>query len=104
MRVSLQGSHISPEAARLFPKDWVQPVAPEISDWLIWVWRAWQRLTLDRPMHGGGLGAVMPGRIPWQSVRDWAEQHGQDLAFLDQAVVAMDTVFLEWSAERMKTT
>jgi hypothetical protein len=79
------------------------PAAPEINNWLEWVWRAWHRLSLDRPLYGGGMGPPIPGRIPWQSVAAWAAHHGQDAWVLDKAVVAMDTVFLEWSAERMKT-
>lgn len=49
------------------------------------------------------MGSPIPGRISWESVAAWAAHHGQDVGFLDKAVVAMDTVFLEWSAERMKT-
>lgn len=101
--MSLQGAHIRPEAARLFPKEWATPpVSPEISSWLEWVWRAWQRLTLDRPLYGGGMGPAIPGRIPWQTVRDWAVHHGQDALFLDKAVIAMDGVYLEWTLAQLK--
>ena len=80
----------------------MQLAAPEISNWLEWVWRAWHRLSLDRPYYGGGMGPSIPGRISWQSVAAWAKHHGQDAGFLDKAVVAMDTVYLDWSVERMK--
>lgn len=78
------------------------PPSPEINNWLEWIWRAWHRLSLDRPIYGGGMGAPIPGRIPWHAVAEWAAFHDQDVVLLDKAVVAMDTVWLEWNAERMK--
>lgn len=68
----------------------------------MWVWRAWHRLSLDRPVYGGGMGAMIQGRIPWQLVMAYADRHNHDAVFLDQAVVQMDSAFLAWSAERMK--
>jgi hypothetical protein len=76
-----------------------------VPDWLLWVWRAWHRLNLDRPMRGGGFGPMMPGRIPWTTVRDWCEFHdysADEMAFLDHCLREMDSVFLEWHAAQLK--
>lgn len=48
------------------------------------------------------MGAVVPGRIPWRAVAEWADYHDQDAAFLDKAVQAMDDVYLAWCEARRK--
>ncbi len=70
-----------------------------------WVWRAWQRLHPDRPMLPVGMGAPIPGPIPWRDVMAWADRHGYgevEAELLDTAVMALDRVFLEYDAERRK--
>lgn len=74
-------------------------------DHLQWIWRAWHRLTLDRPWWPGGMGPAVPGRIPWGLVQDWATGHALTFdatLFLDRCLIAMDTVFLEYWTERAK--
>lgn len=78
---------------------------PTIDDWLMWVWRAWSRLNLDRPYIGGGMSSALPGRIPWRDVVLWGEVHGlspEDLDFLDHCVIAMDSAFLEATEQKRK--
>ncbi len=76
---------------------------PTIDPELTWVWRAWMRLQFDRPYYGGGMGPVMPGRIPFTSVAEWARVEGLSrdrAAFMDHCIMAMDTEFLAWHRER----
>lgn len=76
-----------------------------IPDHLAWIWRAWHRLHLDRPWWGGGMGPVVPGRIPWATVRDWAAFHdlsGDDMLLLDTCIRALDGEFLAHHAKRVK--
>jgi hypothetical protein len=69
-----------------------------VPDWLEWVWRAWTRLNADRPYYGGGMGPMVPGRIPWRTVDEWARRHGLDMAFLDRCLFEMDSELLAWHA------
>ena len=74
------------------------PVA-DVPDWLEWVWRAWHRLSADRPWRGGGFGPSLPGAIPWGMIRDWCDHHGygpDELAFMDGCFREMDAVHREW--------
>lgn len=76
---------------------------PDVADWLQPVWRCWHRLNLDRPWHGGGMGAVSPGRIPWRDVLAWSEFHGhspETFEFLDRCIRIMDGTYLQWFEER----
>lgn len=72
---------------------------------LAWIWRAWMRLTHDRPMHSAGMGGSYPGRIPWTVIATWCRRHSYsdgERDFMDVCFTAMDGVFLEWSAEQRK--
>lgn len=43
--------------------------------------------------------------IPWEVVQAWAQYHGYthaEMALLDRCIVAMDRVFIEDWAQRMK--
>lgn len=82
---------------------WNERDEVHVHEWLLWAWRAWHRLSFDRPVYIGGLGGALPGRISWRMVVDWAEYHDQDAEFLDAAVIEMDNVYLEWAAEKLKT-
>jgi hypothetical protein len=58
-------------------------------------------MSLDRPFMAGGMGPMIPGRIPWRSVRDWAEYHdytADAFDFLDFCIREMDNEFLAHSA------
>lgn len=68
-----------------------------------WLWRAWHRLHPDRPMLPVGMGAPMPGPIPWRDVMAWADRHGYSEAeaeLLDAAIQALDGIYLEHEAAR----
>lgn len=68
-------------------------------------WRCWHRLHLDRPYWGGGMGPMVPGRIPWAAVRAWAEHHAMtsdEHEFLDHCIREMDAAFLDYQAEVAK--
>lgn len=71
-----------------------------------WVWRAWQRLTHDRPWQGGGMGPATPGRIPWSVVARWCDVHGHgatEMEFLDLCFAALDAEFFEhWRSKLPK--
>ncbi|WP_456316949.1 phage tail assembly chaperone [Teichococcus aestuarii] len=111
LRSSLEWGRFGGLLADLEPEE--RPEAPEIPDWLIWIWRAWHRLTDERQYIVEGISAGMggtlirsrPAAIPWTAVRRWAEVHGYgpDRAeMLDQCIQAMDGEYLAWSAERAK--
>jgi hypothetical protein len=73
--------------------------APPIDPTLEWIWRAWHRLSDDRPHFGGGMGPPIPGRIPWSVVHLWAEHHELqkgEMDMLDLCLGQMDVVYLEW--------
>jgi len=77
----------------------------EVPAHLNWVWRAWNRLSLDRPFAGGGLGPAVPLRIPWRDVVLWCDTHGystEDLWFLEKCFHKLDGIYLEWWKEKMK--
>lgn len=76
----------------------------DVPGWLMAPWRAWHRLTDDRPWLGGGMAAPIPGRIPWTAVARWAEVHGLDLEFLDHCIAAMDGEFLDHHAKGRATS
>ncbi len=64
-----------------------------------WIWRAWHRLSDDRPRFGGGMGPPVPGRIPWLTVWRWAEHNGLqkgELNMLDVCFAALDSIYLDW--------
>ena len=76
--------------------------APDFDEWLLPAWRCWWRLHLERPWFGGGLGPMLPGRIPWRDVLAWCEFHdmsGDDCLFTDELVRRMDTAYHAWYAE-----
>lgn len=85
------------------------PVDP-LPEWQ-WIWRAWHRLSAERPHVPQGFGMPMggtliegrPGAIPWSVIRQWAEHHGlsqAEMALLDRVILAMDGVYLEHWAEQ----
>ena len=45
-----------------------------------------------------GMGAPLPGRIPWRDVMAWADRHGHagdtEIELLDECIIAMDDVYL----------
>jgi hypothetical protein len=62
-----------------------------------WIWRAWERLGLDRPYHGGGMGPPVPGNIPYLTVRQWASDHDMtrgEFEMLDACLRAMDKEYI----------
>lgn len=76
---------------------------PEVPPHLIWIWRCYQRLSADRPWHGGGLGPAIPGAIPWVCVAKWIEFHNYNDAeaqMLDHCVREMDTVYIQHYHEK----
>lgn len=90
-----------------------QPAAPELPDWLRWIWRAWSRLHHERPHVVGGFAAPLggmtirsvPGRIPWTAVRAWCRHHGHgadDMEMLEGCIAALDDVYLEWWGRQSK--
>lgn len=79
----------------------------------MWIWRAWHRLSASRQRLTQGFGVPLggtviessPGMIPWEVVQAWAQHHGYthaEMALLDRCIVAMDQVFIEDWAQRMK--
>lgn len=87
----------------------VEEVQPE----LMWIWRAWHRLTHDRQWQTRGFGMPMGGTmitpfpcsLPWTAMRAWSEAHGyteSEELFLDHCLLALDKVFIEWFAEQQK--
>jgi len=103
LRVALDWGDVQRLLAFL-PDDAAVPSA-ELPESLLDIWRAWWRLHADRPQWAGGMGPPIPGRIPFRDVWAWCEFHGlpgDDVALFDRCLRAMDTVYLEWHAERMK--
>lgn len=61
--------------------------------WANYVWRAWEQLHHDRALIPIGMGASMPGKIPWLAIDRWARRHGiagGDFEFLLSCLSAMD--------------
>ena len=85
------------------------PVDP-LPEWQ-WIWRAWHRLSAERPHVTQGFSVPMggtviegrPGVIPWSAVQRWAEHHGltwAEMALLDRVLLAMDGVYVRhWAAQ-----
>jgi len=81
------------------------PPAPNVDPRWRWVWRAWHRLSPDRPFHGGGMGPSVPGNIPWWQIRLWARDHDMTAGqrhVLDICIQRMDETYRTWSTERQK--
>jgi hypothetical protein len=75
------------------------PPAPDVDRQWQWIWRAWHRLSDERPQYGGGMGPLIPGNIPWSLVYRWAEAHGMtrgEMVFLDFCIQRMDRTFHKW--------
>lgn len=54
-------------------------------------------------MHGGGMGAPVPGRIPWSAVDRWACRYGIDgdnHALLLRAMSLMDSILFDHIAAK----
>jgi hypothetical protein len=69
------------------------------------VWRAWQRLSRDRPRIGGGMGPSIPGFVPWPTVMEWADRHrlsDDEATFIDVVLTALADFELKWTIERLK--
>jgi len=69
----------------------------------MWIWRAWHRLSPDRPFIGGGMGPPVPGNIPWWQIKLWAEDHDMtrsQFRMLDICIRRMDETYRQWFAER----
>jgi len=82
---------------------------PQVHDWLVWVWRCWNRLAHDRPWLGGGMGPAVPGRIPYIAIRRWAKDHGikpgsPDHLFLDTLVQELDEEYVGWQLSMLDTS
>ncbi|MBM3096914.1 hypothetical protein JRX38_02565 [Gluconobacter cerinus] len=81
----------------------------------MWIWRAWHRLSAERsqstegfivPM-GGGVIQSRPCSIPWTAVLAWADHHDlsqAEMALLDRCLVAMDSVYAGYWAEKQKVS
>lgn len=91
----------APLAAALAP----QAAEPELPAWVHWIWRAWWRLSDERPWIAGGMGPSRPGRIPWTAVAAWcaARGYGEDQEDqLEAGLAAMDEEYLSWQAEQAR--
>lgn len=78
---------------------------PDIPDHLLDVWRAWHRLDMDRPWYGGGMGPMIPGRIPWKNIADWCQFHGhshEQRELLDACFAEMDIAYISFHNEKAK--
>ncbi|CDG41310.1 MULTISPECIES: phage tail assembly chaperone [Asaia] len=76
---------------------------------LVWIWRAWHRLSTERPHTvigtfnalGGGFIESRPEPIPWSALTRWAAHYGlsvQEMTLLERCVIALDAVYLKhWS-------
>jgi hypothetical protein len=83
------------------------PPAAEVLPEFQWIWRAWRRLSSDRPNHGGGFGPSVPGDIPWSLLLKWAEHHEMTKAefyLLDRCCQAMDREYRAWTMEQAQRT
>ena len=79
------------------------PPATEPDPAFAWLWRAWNRLHPDRPMHPVGMGAPFPGRIPWRDVTAWADRNGcgeAETEALDAVIQALDEIYITHEADR----
>lgn len=71
----------------------------EVDEQWAWIWRAWHRMSIDRPYYGGGMDRPVPGRIPWTMVMQWAREYrlaDGERDLLDYCIVRMDVVFADW--------
>lgn len=93
---------VSAELAAQLPDDWEVPSPPQVPEVWLPVWRAWRRLSADRPMHGGGLGPPVPGRIPWRDIDRWCARHGGDVAEYSEIFDSMDEVYVRWRIDQLK--
>lgn len=80
---------------------------PGLPDYALWIWRAWDRLSDERPWRSGGMGPPTPGRIPWTAVRQWAAHHGYDadrMTVLEAGIAVMDAVYMQHWGEVVRRT
>jgi hypothetical protein len=90
-----------PEAAQAADRLAVEEPPADAS--LDWIWRAWHRLSDDRPRYGGGMGPSVPGRIPWMVVQAWSRHHRLhrgEMQMLDLCLGAMDAAYIAWWSEQ----
>jgi len=80
---------------------------------LLWIWRAWHRLSTERPHTvigaftalGGGFIESRPEPIPWSALARWAEHHTlslQEMALLERCVIALDDAYLKHWSKRFR--
>jgi hypothetical protein len=68
-----------------------------------WIWRAWRRLSADRPFIAGGMGPSVPGAIPWAVAIEWARYHGlsrDEFDLMDHCLGRLDETYRQWWMER----
>lgn len=93
----------APARELMLHDDSIELPMPDVPEHLAWIWRAYNRLEMDRQWMVGGMSAAIPCRIPWQSIVDWAQFHGydeDDHAMLDACIVGMDTIYLKHQAKK----
>ena len=102
--IELKWSGIRQQFTGLMPEEDLPP-APNVNPRYRWIWRAWHRLSLDRPYYGGGMGPPVPGNIPWWQLKLWAQHHGltrSQFTMLDICVRKMDEVYRTWIRDKME--
>ena len=100
--VAAEEADAAPLAAALAARAGEEPALP---DHLHWIWRAWWRLSDDRPWSGGEMAAPMPRRIPWTAVNAWCLRRGYDddqEDALEAGLAALDDEYLAWHAEERR--
>lgn len=68
-----------------------------------WLWRAWSRLSEERPWFGGGMGPAAPGAIPWRALREWAEEYRltvEEFDLLDEVVMVLDAQYRKHATQQ----
>ena len=78
--------------------------SPDVPEHFLWLWRAWHRLSLDRPWIGGGMAPSVPGRIAWRDVVQWCEWHGREAWEVEMAsrvFADMDRVYIAWHMDNI---
>lgn len=78
------------------------PAEPEMPAWAGTVWQCWESLHHDRVQIPVGMGASVPGRIPWLAVDAWARRYGISGDQFEFLLICLEAMDLEYMVHQQR--